>query len=287
MPYTNIAGAYNQPTNHGGTDIYIARFTAQFQLFYSTFYGGGSNDYGIGVTVEQGTTNASYYTGSTYSSNFPTKPHPGIGSFFQSTLKGGADSYLIKMQGNLDRTYSTYFGGASDDFGYSIASGPNNATSQNILLCGQTYSNTLFPLYNPLNGAYFDGTNNGNDGFIGNFRNVGTLRTSQPENNADAGLNPNMYLVAEQSKGRVGFSSELSATIFPQPAQTQISINTNAAEFSEVEIFDAQGKQIDKFSTFVDNGNINYDVSHFPAGIYLLKLTCGYRNGISKFIITR
>lgn len=289
VPYS-FPDVFNQTnnTNSAGTfDLYIARFTAQCQLFYSTFYGGAGDDYGIGVSVENGTSNATYYTGTTLSSNFPLKPNPYIGSFFQNTLKGGSDAFLVKMQGNLSRTYSTYFGGTSSENGYSIAAGPQNVSSQNILLCGSTQSTAQFPLHNPGNGAFYDPSNNtsGNtsDGFISNFRNNSTLRPAFGGITEDyAAYNPNMFLIPEQS--RRSLQNESTLNLYPQPAIDNIIIPTNYNETFEVEFFDMQGKLVDKIFVTSEFHQIRHSITNYSPGLYFVKINSASQKAVGKFI---
>jgi hypothetical protein len=105
-------------------------------LSYSTYLGGGSDDYGYGIAVD-GSGNA-YVTGSTHSSNFPTQ-NP-----YQAD-QGGADAFVTKLSsfGN-SLIYSTYLGGGSDDAGYGIAVGGTG----NACLTGFTVSSN-FPILNP------------------------------------------------------------------------------------------------------------------------------------------
>src|SRR5439155_20499857 len=66
-----VAGPY-QPENHGGTDAFITKVSANGSgLVYSTYLGGSGNDNGAKITVD-GPGNA-YVIGTTASTNFPTQ----------------------------------------------------------------------------------------------------------------------------------------------------------------------------------------------------------------------
>jgi hypothetical protein len=103
-------------------------------LAYSTYLGGGSNDYGNGIAVDSA--GAAYVTGQTFST-FPAQ------DIFQ-TDQGGADAFVTKLNpdsgGAVTLAYSTYLGGGSDDTGNGIAVDPTGAA----YVIGSTIS-TDFP----------------------------------------------------------------------------------------------------------------------------------------------
>jgi len=108
-------------------------------LTYSTYLGGGSNDYGTAITVDG--TGSAYVTGYTSSTNFPV-----TAGAFQTTCGGGcsgstADAFVSK----LDPTgsflvFSTYLGGSANDYGNGITLD----ASDDVFIVGQTFS-TNFP----------------------------------------------------------------------------------------------------------------------------------------------
>ncbi len=126
-------------TYQGAGDAFVTKLSSfGNSLIYSTYLGGGSEDYGYGIAVD-GSGNA-FVTGRTHSTNFPTS-NP-----FQSIHQGGAeDAFVAKLNspGN-SLSYSTYLGGGSEDYGYGIAvDGSGNA-----YVTGWTASSN-FPTLNP------------------------------------------------------------------------------------------------------------------------------------------
>jgi hypothetical protein len=108
-------------------------------LTYSTYLGGGSNDYGTAITIDG--TGSAYVTGYTSSTNFPT-----TSGAYQTSCAGGcsgstADAFVSK----LDPTgsflvFSTYLGGTGNEYGNGIALD----ASGDAYIVGQTFS-TNFP----------------------------------------------------------------------------------------------------------------------------------------------
>jgi len=64
-------------------------------------------------------------------------------------------------------------------------------------------------------------------------------------------------------------SSEISLTIYPNPASTLLSIKTPNDNISNISIYDITGKSIN----VVRSGINKVDVSHLPNGIYIIEIT--------------
>ena len=109
-------------------------------LVYSTYLGGGSDDFGGGIAVDAG--GNAYVTGNTniyFSQNFPITPDA-----FQSSNHGGFgpagsgyDAFFTQLNSTGSALlYSTYFGGRGNDGGQGIAVD----TAGNAYLVGTTTS---------------------------------------------------------------------------------------------------------------------------------------------------
>ena len=108
-------------------------------LVYSTFLGGNGGDTGNAIALD--TLNDAYVTGSTASTNFPTKSPTGT-SPYQKTYGGDTDAFVTEVQYNGEYlVYSTYLGGNSYDSGSGIALDSSN----NAYIVGST-SSANFPI---------------------------------------------------------------------------------------------------------------------------------------------
>ena len=169
FPLYNPGGAYFDSTFGGGTyyDIYIAKFTNSGVMEWSTYYGGNDFDWSRSLAI--GPDGNVFITGTTESSDFPTFD-PGGSAYFDGTLSGPRDGFILKFSNNGVREWATYFGGYGSDYAYAIATGPYG----DVFITGETNSSDL-PTLNPGGDAYFDGTFNGYyDVYIAKFLNDGT-----------------------------------------------------------------------------------------------------------------
>ncbi len=124
-------------TDQGDRDAFVTKLSAAGNsLIYSTYLGGGVNDYAYDIAIDAA--GAAYVTGRTYSTDFPTlNPY--------QTDQGGRDVFVTKLSaaGN-GLVYSTYLGGSDLDWGWSIAVD----ISGEACVTGETHS-TDFPTENP------------------------------------------------------------------------------------------------------------------------------------------
>jgi beta-propeller repeat-containing protein len=83
-------------------------------LVYSTYLGGRGDDAGYGIAVDK--SGNAYVTGTTASTNFPTK------NALHGSNAGGYDAFVAKLNPTGSAlVYSTYLGGSNSDQGLSIA----------------------------------------------------------------------------------------------------------------------------------------------------------------------
>jgi len=178
---TPLSIAFNG-SNFGtvGTDIFVAKFSANgMNLMGSTYVGGSLND-GVNFKVTSGTYNSvALYDSLTSnygdqfrgeimldslnnvlvascsrSTDFPTF------NSFQPTNAGQQDGVLFKLSSDFSSfIFSTYYGGAENDAAYSV----KIDSSFNILLAGGTSSSNLPNTAGGLNPAYLGGKT---DGFV-------------------------------------------------------------------------------------------------------------------------
>lgn len=130
----------------GGTDVFIAKLSADgSRLLYTTYLGGSGADVGYSLTLDA--SGNIYVTGDTRSTDFPlVKP-------VQATLGGSADVFVAKLTGDGSQLlYSTYLGGTAGERGLGIAVDASGSA------CVTGYTQSVdFPTVNALQKAFAGG----------------------------------------------------------------------------------------------------------------------------------
>lgn len=114
-------------------------------LMYSTYFGGALQDQGSGIAIDS--SKNVYFTGATYSTDFPTTPNAYQRTYAGNLANHTNNAFVAKLNpsvaGKAGLVYSTYLGGSSGDSGAGIAvDGAGNA-----YVTGVTASSN-FPTFN-------------------------------------------------------------------------------------------------------------------------------------------
>ena len=153
-----------QPTNHGGTDAFVAKLgipcvgtsctTSDVPLNYFTYLGGSGADTATAITVDN--TGGARITGVTNSADFPI-----VGSAVQTTYQGGnSDAFFARVDtlatcspinnpSCVPTSVTSYFGGNGTDIGTGVAVDQQGSS----YLTGETTS-TNFPVLNADRGNF-------------------------------------------------------------------------------------------------------------------------------------
>ena len=135
FPVQNAA----QPT-YGGeySDAFVLKLAASGgSLLYSSFLGGADRDAGYGIAVVPGGT-AVFVVGGTSSDDFPS-----LGAL--QGYAGDGDTFVTRLTGGGDITFSSHFGGQYEDLAEAVAVDG----SRRPVIVGRTYSDDL-PTVNPV-----------------------------------------------------------------------------------------------------------------------------------------
>ena len=113
---THIASGGFLDTLEGGflaQAAFLVKFDSGGNRLWATYYGGSTNDVGWGTATDP--------AGNVYLSG-NTVNDTGIASGgFQNTFGGGIDAFLVKFDSYGNRLWATYYGGANEDEGTSVA----------------------------------------------------------------------------------------------------------------------------------------------------------------------
>ena len=160
--YTNsrdfpVLNAYDSSYN-GEDDVFVAKFSSNGSLLWSTFLGGTDRDWGYGIAVDS--VGNIYVTGSTNSSDFSVK------NAYDSSHNYGYDAFVVKFSSNGSLLWSTFLGGPDDDWGLDVAVDSRN----NAYITGTT----AYPYFK--NASYYGDWGVENfDVFVAKFSSNGSL----------------------------------------------------------------------------------------------------------------
>ncbi|MEP0545354.1 MAG: T9SS type A sorting domain-containing protein [Rhodothermales bacterium] len=151
--FPTTAGAYDR-THNGDRDVFVTRLSPDGSaLAFSTFLGGLNLDVGNAVAV--GVDGAATVVGWTQSEDFPATSRA-----FDTSYNGGfSDAFVTQITSDGSAlVYSTFFGGLSEDRGYSVVLGVDGAPT----VAGYTRSASLPSTDDASDPSY----NGGQDAFV-------------------------------------------------------------------------------------------------------------------------
>ncbi|MBF0568897.1 MAG: SBBP repeat-containing protein [Nitrospirae bacterium] len=237
-------------------------------LVYSTLLGGHNTDYGWGIAVDS--SGNAYVTGMAWSTDFPTTT-----GAFQTTQKGSNfNGFITKLNASgTALVYSTYLGGNSGDYGYSIAVD----ASGNAYVSGTAYSSD-FPT---TTGAFQTTLKGRSNAFITKLNTSGTalvystlLGGSSGGPYADEGNG-----IAVDSSGNAYITGTTSSTDFPVTTgafQSTLKGATNAF----ITKLNSTGTAL-VYSTFL-GGSISGNLGDTGSGIAIDSSGDAYVTGFAK-----
>ncbi len=286
---TGYTGSASFPTRNpiqaskaGSWDAFVTKInSAGSALVYSTYLGGSSSEYGLGIALD-GSSNA-YITGPTYSTNFPTR-NP-----LQASNGGEMDAFVSKINSaGSALTYSTYLGGSFNDFAEGIAVDRRG----NAYITGYTISDD-FPTQNPIQ-ALKKGSF---DAFVAKINSAG----SALDYSTFLGGSGDCFAhgIAVDAGGNAIVTGDTSSADFPTMNPVQSSNSGSYDVF--VTLIDATGSAL-SFSTYlggiyhdyakgiaIDDSNNAYltgytESDNFPSQNPLQAANAGYKDAFVAFI---
>lgn len=235
----------------GLIDAFLTKFSADgASLVFSTYLGGTGVDYGSGISVDGD--GSAYVTGNTASTDFP------IVSAYQENHAGGdRDVFLTKFSANgLSLAYSTYLGGALNDYGKSVAVD----SSGSAYVTGYTAS-ANFPTQGAYQGSHAGGTY---DAFVTKFSAGGSSLVYSTymggSGTGDAGSD-NALGIDVDGGGSAYLTGWTRSTSFPTQSAYQGSHNGGDYD-AFVTKFSASGASLD-YSTYLggSGGDAGYAIA--------------------------
>jgi uncharacterized protein (DUF2249 family) len=285
-------------TSNGETDVFVCKLDSDAGYIWATSFGGISDDFGNAITVD-GSDNI-YVTGN-FDGTVDFDPSAAIEN---ATSVGWYDVYVSKFDASGDYQWAKQFGGSTFDFGMSIGTdaagnvyvggiyqmtvdfdggaGTENHTSAGLrdmfiekldedgnfinvkVFGGTTDDNLQTILVDADNNVYATGSFNGTVDFDPNAGTSNLISTGQQDG---------FILKLTQSTASLNDQNGMFSTIYPNPATTQITIQTNE-NVESVLIYNLKGELVQTTT------QKNISIENLTAGLYLMTIKTS--TGISQ-----
>lgn len=160
---SNLPGLTGSGSYLGSFDTFIVKFDAVGQLLWSAIFSGIDNDDNDGGIAINNETDEIYICGATKSTDFPILNVEG--AYNHSTIEGGNNGFITKVNSDGELLWSTFIGGNEWDYLTDLEINANG----DLFVLGFT-SSTDYPNVT-LEGAYNNASFNGgmNDGIVMKF----------------------------------------------------------------------------------------------------------------------
>jgi hypothetical protein len=238
------SGSY-QSAFGGSVDCYLAKFNNLGGLVWSTYYGGGSQDWAMGLACDSAGNIC--MTGETMSNDSIATPGAD-----RTVHIVGIDAFVAKFSSAGTRRWATYFGGSGPDWGYGI----DCDKSGNIYVTGDARSSDSIATA----GAYSTTLNGAADAFLTKFG------------------NPTLEIEEAEARGII-------ADVWPNPVKDKLYFRPHAALVQgSIIVTDLTGKQIVTQKMDLNN-TAGVNVGSLSPGIYLYHIySDGSRVNTGKFV---
>jgi hypothetical protein len=238
------AGSY-QGAIAGPFDACLAKFNNLGVLQWSTYYGGGSQDWAIDMSCDTGGNIC--LTGETMSNDSIA-----TADGYRTAHITGIDAFVVKFSSSGSRLWGTYFGGSGPDWGLGIACDHLS----NIYITGDTRSlDSIATL-----GAHDTAIGGWGDAFLSKFG------------------DPVIEAVTDNVP-------EIITDVWPNPAKDHVYFRSHATlSQGSIIITDITGKYVTSLKMDPDN-TAKVNIANLPAGIYLYHIySDGQRIKTGKFV---
>lgn len=232
----------------GDRDAFVTKLSANgHTVIYSTYLGGGSEDWGNGIAVDS--TGNACVTGWTGSVNFPF-----VNSKY-SQLRGNSDAFVTKLNADGKTViYSIYLGGSNNDYGNGIVLD----STGNAYVTGWTNS-INFPAFN----TNYSQPQGGQDAFITKLSANGQAVVYSSY--LGGTNNDSSYGVALDKAGNVYTTGITNSLNFPSSATDPKIVSYDPTYNGGTDVFVA--KLANYALSIVKNGTGQGTVTSIPGGI--------------------
>jgi hypothetical protein len=203
-----------QPNFKGNTDAFIARFNKNGEFKWCTYYGGNNNEDIHALAIDKDCNIIG--VGGSFSTNLNTS----VGAY-QALNEGGPDVYILKLDSNCVRIFSSYIGGSGVEDAWGVVIDNDNT----IYLAGHTnsidFDTTAFAYQTTLNGSL-------SDWYLTKWSATGTLLSSTLFGGSNNDLLSRMAFIPPSNLMLIGKSESPDMPILGSNNQPTLSGNYDA-----------------------------------------------------------
>lgn len=258
-------GAYFIGSKRGNFDAFIVKFSNSGVRLWATYYGGANNElFSSYKNLAVDNCGTVFMTFETNSTNFH-KLSPCDGGFFENTLPGIKNQFIVRFSNTGVLLWTTYIPGDGNSF-----RSPVTVNSMGNLFVSGVYASisdsTTYTTVNPGGGTYYDGSPNGlEEAFMLRF-NCSDLTA--------CGITCNTCnILSANNTNTIGYENIF---LYPNPATEEVFLNI--PEYNgrtiEGEILTIYGQVIQKLIVSQEVTRLN--VSELPKGLYFIRVE-GYK----------
>ena len=160
---TDFSSGGFDTTLGGGQDAFVAKINADGTLAWSSYLGGSGGDNGTAIAIDP--EGNAWVTGDTSSSDLAS-------GGFDTSLGGGSDLFVAKIDANGTLAWSSYLGGSGGESGSGYGNGISIDVDGDAWVTGTTGSTDL------ASGGFDTSYNGGQDAFVAKINADGTLAWS-------------------------------------------------------------------------------------------------------------
>jgi hypothetical protein len=242
------SGAY-QTVLGGGTDAFVTKISATGTKNWTTYIGGASDDRAMAIAVDS--FGATYVTGSTSSSNFPTTMMA-----YQTTLQGTNAAFVLSLSASGSMlNSSTYLGGTGSSMQEALGIAVSGSF---VYVTGDTGSSTFPTTVSAYKTSYGGGSS---DAFVAQLSTSGLLAYSTflGGSGADIGYaisldtSNNAIVVGSTSSTGLATSNVYQTTLNGSTNAFVASINSSGSSLNYFTYLGGSGTDI-AYAVWVDTG---------------------------------
>jgi len=216
----------------GSFDVFVSKLNANGDFLWAKKLGGTGANDGKGIDVDN---SGNIYLSGIYNGVLDVDPSA---SEMLLPSYGSDDAYAVKLNSNGDLIWATHFGDTNSDLGRAVVV---DKTTED---------------------AYF----------AGNFQDTITFDDTNSFTLTSLGQSDVFVAKISESSLSLYETAKNAFQLYPNPAETIITIKTNSAKVNAIEILDTTGRIVKRYNYIQSNEKHQLNISYLKTGCYFIKI---------------